>query len=311
MVKRHEYWRAQYGQNRYLQDLDEEELHQRGRDAFNVNLTTNSEAKISLLHPQKFGSEAMERWTHYLEECSLRGFDYEQRMMKMRVKEAIPDLLGTNGRRAAKAIHESQTANAGKLFKFGKSKYLLPLINEGLLRIQPASSFASPQHNVAVGDTETARNFKVSLSAKELSDWAAKSGLPGEFENSAQLEFSITSFTDYWLTCFGQSLQPRMAVDFDADAILVVRNAEEFRRRLRKAVRKVTDYKKMGHGPVKYFDPYSPNCDIRNIPLIKPFKFYYQHEFRYFWLPVEPTNQLKYIEVEMGNLNDLCELVTW
>lgn len=307
MMARHERWRAKYRKSRYLWHLSDEELHQRGRDALNVNLSVTEEAKIGLLLPQTFGSEAMERWTHYLEECSLRGFDYVQGMKDMRVKDAVPDLLGDNGRRAAKAIKELKVADKGQLFKFGKAKYLSALLNEGKLRIQPASSFASPQHNAAVGDTETVRSFKVVVSAEDLLNRSIADGA----QMNAQLEFTITSFTDYWITCFGRSLQPRMAVDFEADSMLVVYNSEEFRRRLRKAVRNVTDYSKMGHGPVKYFDPYLPTFDIRNIPLIKPFKYYYQHEFRYYWLPVEPAAELTFIDVEMGTLHDICDLVAW
>ena len=307
MVAGHERWRSEYRDNRYLRHLSDEELHQRGRDTLNVNLSVTKDAKIGLLLPQEFGSEAMERWTHYLEECSLRGFEYVQGMKDMGVKDAVPDLLGDNGRRAAKAIGELKNADKGQLFKFGKNKYLSPLLSQGKLRIQPASSFASPQHNIAVGDTETARSFNVSVRVQDLKN---RSAGDGSIVN-AQLEFTISSFTDYWMTCFGKSLQPRMAVDFEADSMLVVYNAEEFRRRLRNAVRNVTNYSKMGHGAVKYFDPYLPNCDIRNIPLIKPFKFYYQHEFRYYWLPIEPVSELKFIEVEMGSLHDICDLVAW
>ena len=299
--------RFQYQKTRYLRHLSDEELYQRGREAYNATMRTTLEGKMSLLPIKGSGSIPIQRFQHYISECSLRGIDFPEAMAHLKVYENLPDPLDDNGRRAAKAIREFKAADKAQLFKFGKGKYLSPLLNEGKLRIQPASSFASPQHNAAVGDTETTRSFKVSVSEADLQNQLTADG---SIVN-AQLEFTISSFTDYWMTCFGKSLQPRMAVDFEADSMLVVYNTEEFRRRLRKAVRSVTNYSKMGHGAVKYFDPYLPNCDIQNIPLIKPFKYYYQHEFRYYWLPIEPVSELKFIEVEMGSLHDICDLVAW
>lgn len=310
-MKRHEYWRHQYRKNRYLRHLSDEELHQRGRDVFNINLTLTLEKQIGLLSIQDFGSEAMERWTHYLEECSLRGFRYEDGMKQMRVKDAVPDLLGDLGERASAALRAEGGLKTAQLLKFGKAKYLTPLIEEGKLRIQPASSFSDPLHNAAVGDNETTRSFKMAISGEKILDLMTEHGLPRDMANRDDLEIHVQYFTDYWMTCFGRALQPRMAVDFDADSMVAVLNKDEFYRRLRRAFREKVDYSSMKHGPVQYFDPYLPNCNFKAIPLIKPLKYYYQHEYRYFWLPSEPVDRLDFVDIEMGPLGDICRLITW
>lgn len=310
-MKRHEAWRLAYRGNRYLRHLDQEELNERGSDTFNVILTLTLDGKVAPLDMKEYGSEAMERWTHYLEESSLRGLPLEPGMTGMRLKETIPDFAGDLAKRAAAALLGATRCHKADLVKFGKAKYFRPLLEEGKLRIQGASSFSDPQHNRAVGDNELARSFKLAIRGEELLKLITRHGLPREAAQRNDLEINVEYFTDYWVTCFTTVLQPRLALDFGADAMLAVFDKREFRRRLRNAFRAVSDYHIMRDGPVQYFDPYLPRCDFRAIPLIKPFKYYYQHEYRFFWLPKTPAKRLEYVEVEMGDLSDIAELVTW
>lgn len=261
-----------------------------------------------------FGSEAMERWTHYLEECAVRGVGYEYAMKQMMVKEAFPDLIGDIGKRASAALaalQEEGNLSKAQLFKFGKSKYLTQLIEKGKLRIQPASSFSDPKHNTAVGDNEITRSFKMAISGNKILELLTKNGLPREMADQNNLEIDIKYFTDYWMTCFCLYPKPRMAVDFEADSMISFFNKEEFYRRLRLAFQEKTSYSLMEHGSVEYFDPYLPDCNFKAIPLIKPLKYYYQHEYRFFWLPSEPVDRLEFVDIEMGPLDDICRLITW
>ena len=170
-MKLHEYWRVQYAENRYLRHLNEEELLQRGRDTINNPLTLESDGKIGLIDMKRFGHEAMERFTHFLEECRLRGWSFLETARKLRLKETMPDYASKLGKRAAKAIESSGTSGKAKLLKFGKAKYLLPMLHDGILRIQAASSFRDPRHNDAASDDEITRNLKLARSSlKNLSE---------------------------------------------------------------------------------------------------------------------------------------------
>lgn len=277
----------------------------------NANMTLTMDGLIGMLDIATHGSEAIERFTHYLEECGIRGEPLTMGNNPDALKAIVPNLSGELGQRAAAAIKAAEKTSESQLVKFGQSKYLKPLLEEGKLRIQPASSFSDPKHNNAVGDDEVARTFKMAINSEELLEIITKHGLPREAAGQDSLEIKIEYFSDYWVTCFGAVPTPRMAVDFAADSMLAIYDLREFRRRTRNAFRKATDYHSMKDGPVKYFDPYLPNCDFRAIPLIKPFKYYYQNEYRFFWLPTKPTVKLEFIEIEMGSIADISELITW
>ena len=310
-MKRHETWRVWYRLNRYLIHLDIDELHQRGRDTFNVNMTMTLDGKIGILSIQEDGSEAIERFTHYMEECSLRRIFPLMGDKQGDLKESMPDILGERGQAAAKAISAISRMKDVKLFKFGKAKYLELLLNEGKLRIQPASSFLAPFHNKAVGDNEIIRSFKMAFTKQEILRLIAEKGLPKELSAKEYLEINIEYYTDYWVTCFARTLSPRLAVDFEADALIAIYDLPKFQTRLKKAFRQANGYHGLREGRVDYFDPYLPRCDFREVPLIKPFQYYYQKEYRFYWLPRKPSQKLQYVDLEMGNLEDICEMVRW
>lgn len=125
------------------------------------------------------------------------------------------------------------------------------------------------------------------------------------------VEFEVQFYTDYWVTCFSRFLSPRLAVDFVADSVLIVNDYQEFQNRLKKAFRKIPPYRAMHQGKVVYFDPYLPNCNVKSVPLIKPFKYYYQHEYRFFWFPKKSLPSVDDVDIEMGFMGDICEIVTW
>lgn len=311
-MQRHDLWRIQYRKNRYLRHLDLEELQQRGRETLNNPLTLTDDGKIGILDLQDFGDESMQWFTHYLEECKLRNLDYTEQMIQLNLRKTMPDLTGDIGQRASAAIksYRSQFGTKIHLVKFGKSKYLQPFLENGSLRIQSASSFSSPEHNQAVGDDEIRRTFKLAISGADLRKILNERGIKSipERENP---EIEITYFTDYWVTCFSRCLSPRLSVDFESDAALIVHDTNEFRRRLRIAFRECVDYRTMKHGPVDYFDPYLPKANFNNIPLIKPLRYYYQQEYRYFWLPSEPAQKLDFIDIKMRQIDDIATLLTW
>ena len=310
-MKLHEYWRVQYAENRYLRHLNEEELLQRGRDTLNNPLTLTSDSKIGLLDMKEFGPEAMERFTHFLEECRLRGWVFLETARKLRLKETMPDYASELGRRATKAITSSETCSQAKLFKFGKTKYLQQMFHDGALRVQAASSFRDPKHNNAAGDDEITRNLKLAISGAEISRLLAERGISHEPLERDEIEIHVSYFTDYWVTCFAKTLSPRLSIDFEADALLAIHDMQSFYHRLKRGFRAAQPSSTMGHGAVRYFDPYMPNCNFEAIPLIKPFKYYYQQEYRFFWTPNQPAKRLHFVDINVGNLSDLAEIITW
>ncbi len=310
-MRRHEAWRAWYQSNRYLKHLDESELWQRGRELMNVNTTLTDDGFFGILEMQKFGTEAIERFTHFLEECQLRELPLDLGNDPESLKERVPDLFGSIGKRATAALRAHPKIKTALLFKFGQARFLRPLLTEGKFRIQPASAFSDPKHNQAVGDNELSRSFSLHVPRPELLALLKRQGLPQQNVDCERFEFHVEYYSDYWVTCFAKALSPRLAVDFNADAMLAVYDVPEFSNRLKKAFRRIPPYRAMQQGSVRYFDPYFPRHDIKAVPLIKPFKYYYQHEYRFFWHPKKPIEKVEFVDIDLGSLEDICELVSW
>jgi hypothetical protein len=66
-----------------------------------------------------------------------------------------------------------------------------------------------------------------------------------------------------------------------------------------------------GHrnGKVTYIDPLLPSVTMPDVPMSKHFRYTYQHEYRFVWLPTEAKGQLSYVDLELGPLKDIAELV--
>ena len=61
---------------------------------------------------------------------------------------------------------------------------------------------------------------------------------------------------------------------------------------------------------VRYIDPL--NCFKDNVEILttKHFRFSYQKEYRVACCPVKPKEKLEQIFINIGNLEDICELIS-
>ena len=104
---------------------------------------------------------------------------------------------------------------------------------------------------------------------------------------------------------------PRLFLDFDhADACLLITNPQKFIERLNKAFEQATAGFIAVVNPVRYIDPLNTRLDEIEIFFCKHFRYAYQKEFRIAWLPHKPCQQLDYIYLTLGSLEDICELIT-
>src|SRR5882672_5361379 len=242
-MPRHEIWRASYRARRYARHLSQAELNRRVRDVFLNLLRLTPEAKIGFPPISAESSRWMELWTHVLEEMRLRHGPYPAGFTRdILHSEPIPDLAGELADKAAAALGQRAHDPQQIFAKFGKRAYMEALYYRGSLRIQPASFFKATGHNVAVRDDELALPMSFALSRDEIVRLVRNpQDVPAEApDHRVDVRFSFP--TDYWLYCLTMSLEPRLFVDFDAQACLIIRDKNEFRNRLvRSASEKLMD----------------------------------------------------------------------
>ena len=275
------WWRKQYRENRYMSGLTNAELDLRFADIFTNSTILTEEGKIGI-----GDIEWMEKFTHLLEEFAYRGLgmppnDSIQR--RLAIPEPSASTLGAKVRiDYPKGIPESFT-----LFKYGNSKFLQSLIEDGAVRLLPASRYDDPSLNTAIEDKEL--EFVKIVGHKR---------------------FRYSSTRDFYCFCSSWIHSDRLVGDFGADAVLVIRDPHEFFIRLATAL----DEKDFDiyFNRVAYIDPLLLGTDehVRDIALAKHMRFTYQFEHRWIAMPRTPI-ELKERKLVLGPLADIAELYTF
>ncbi len=183
------------------------------------------------------------------------------------------------------------------------------LYERGSLRIQPASYFAHPGHNSAVNDNELNRRISVVLSGESVRKLVINpQDLPEQVPDH-RVDVQFTFPTDYHLYCLTTSVKPRLFVDFDAEACVIIRDRDAFKRLLQAKAAEELPHSSMTSGSAQYIDPLLPTSGRVFVPLCKYFGYGYQREYRFCWLPPLPAKQLAPVDVEIGSLEGIAELV--
>jgi len=309
-LPRHEVWRQMYRANRYCRHLDQKELNQRIRDIFVNMLRLTPEAKIGLPPVGSEGIKAMEVWTHVLEEMALRygphpnGFTHE-----IFHSEPFPDFVGELGRKAANVIASKGLKSDNVFIKFGKADHMRSLFEKGALRVQPASYYAISDHNGAIRDDELSLPLSFALSREDIIKIVLNPQDVPDGRLERRVDVTYRAGTDYWLYCVTSAVEPRLFVDFQADSCVIVKDRERFQHlvELQGAVKfPNTDHRR---GKVIYVDPLLPSSAIIDVPVSKHFRYEYQREHRFLWKPKTPMNNLQYVDLELGTLEEIAELV--
>lgn len=126
-MKRHEWWRHNYRQRRYLEHATGDELRQRLQDLMGNMGDFTAEGKLALKNPLKEG-EWIELFTHLLEELALRGESITPEMLQ---GAHFDGRRFVSAKRAAEIWKGRELLLRTYLLKFGKLRYLRPLLNLG------------------------------------------------------------------------------------------------------------------------------------------------------------------------------------
>ena len=182
--------------------------------------------------------------------------------------------------------NQDRLVSCQHLLKFGKQRHLEPLMKAGELRIGSASSYKDERLPLAIRDDETQIAQVV-----------------------GPVRFKKTD-SDYYLSSYAIRFENRLFDDFDADACLIVHDLNAFGGRLQEAFESRMPGWTGKIGFVNYFDP-RRSLLVPDVAFAKHFRYGYQMEFRFVWVPPEPMIRLQdeYLNLELGDLSTCCNLL--
>lgn len=308
LLPRHVHERQQYRKNRYMRHLTQAELEVRISDIFINILLLNNDAQITTIPVHLKSSQVMfEKWTHVLEEMVLRYGPYPSGFRAGIVD--LPDFTSTKAELAVEKLKAHYGKDRNVLVRYGKLEHMELLLIKGGLRLQPASSFNQSIYNSAVRDDELNLDMAYVLSRDDVIKIVKNPQDVPEKIPDQRVNVKHFVKTDYWMYCLTTSVNPRLFVDFNAEACVIFHEHFSLANRLKATADKVMSDTKFLNSPVRYIDPIVPTLPIPDVPLSKHFRYTYQSEYRNCWIPKTPGQKLEHIDLELGSFEKEAELL--
>ena len=301
-ISRGELWRRDYRSRRYMEHASEDQLAQRIRD-LSCNLTLLTEdGKLGLRLPENGGAEWMEKFTHALEEYSLRGIGFQPNFIE---KAVLPKPTYPNRPKSAGVIEGRHLSPNSFLIKYGKQKYL----KDGSIRISAASSWLKSE-NPAIHDDELKKSFFAHPADVVIQVHQSRNSPAGHrIKPIGNVAFTHNANGDYYALCVSCVYDHRLFDDFEADCCLIIHNPLLFGKRLEAAMREQLPDWAMFSCSMGYYDPFNTKRSEVNVHWSKDFKFWYQQEFRFAWIRSGITAELAPVDVVVDPITDFGELI--
>ena len=333
----HATWQREYQNNSYCRFESRKDLHQRWQDIYvNTQVLTPS-GDLTLTRDASWYRLSQ----HVLDELFARGQPMSATNMHPSVDSATPFIDERLCKKAAEVV-AAQGSHDQVFVKYGQFDHMKDLYERGIVWISSADDLNQQTHNQAVRDDErsfvvkggihpidstggvaTSRSFFTKQNAPEDFSRLVRQGdiqfvrmfdAP-ELELDQGMELRVRMGTDYWTYCLSELLDPRMFSDFEANACLIIK-MKPFFERLVRMMRFVKPGAQFGFGRVTYDDPLGAYTTTRpayvspeRVPMTKLFRYAYQREIRFVWLPTAPKEKLGSFELPIGPLCDFAELL--
>jgi hypothetical protein len=294
-----------------MEHLSDHELENRAKDIFLNQLVLTEENKIGLHPINQEGEYWMTVFTHLLEEYVIRFSPFPAGFPRWQINQIrIPNPRLDAAAKACEVVRKLKTAPGKYLFKYGQFSILEQLHREGKLRISPAGSYADPSLNPAIQDDELSFCFTPNPAHFKLEVFDGKTGKSKGRLTPENLKIKYESHSNYYVYCLSSIFAPRLFLDFEADACLVIREPKRYVEKLMMAFEGLNPGWIGASETVKYLDPLNPPNKSIDLFSCKHFRYSYQKEVRLIWLPPAPAHTLGHQFLELGNLEDCSELVS-
>lgn len=309
-MKRHKLWREQYRHRRYMEYLNENDLHQRLDDVLSNLLNLNEKGQLGPRPNQIDGEYWMILSTHILEEFSLRGIGLPP--FNSLVLAHFPKFRQSSASKAAVAIRGKLLVEGKYLYKYGKEKFLRPALENGHFRISPASFYNDSSLNHAIRDNELEVSIEclpTEIMLHVIDECTKK--IKHQIKPMGNVKFSYGSCVDYYVYCLSKVYDFRLFDDFDnADSCLVIREPLKFADRMvRKLQEKLPEWYALSK-EVLYVDPLNAKDQNIDVCFSKHFRYAYQKAYRIVCLPASnKESKLDHVYIEIGSLKECAELI--
>lgn len=309
LLKQQEWWEREYCKTPYLTFARSAYLEQRFFDHFHNQVRLTGEGKIAprsditnsdgLLAPL---------FTHMMLEFNARGVGLPA--VSEKAKRQLHKYFENGEAKGVRLFRGYPEKLENVIVKFGKHQHLKPMLEQGRLRLTPAKFYQRTELAEAMRDWETERwfhdpKFGLILSGK---DHFHINGVTAKIEDGFFKFFVSCPNYALWSAC--KDIDRRLPDDFEADTAVIIRKPDEFSSRLTQAVRKVWPRAPVWYGDVKYYDPCS-FADMKRRPeTIKHFSYLYQREWRFCAFPNIGQIPDEPLDLTIGSLKDISEIVT-
>jgi hypothetical protein len=301
-ITRQEMWRRRYLSRPYLNDATDDQIADRLRYIIENSTTLTPNGQIGFLPPEPHGKYWLESTAHVMEAYRLRGGEPPANFLK---DAMVPRPTHPSPPAIAKALEGIDLPASGSfLLKLGKSDHMRSLHEHGRLRIGPASGYSDPSLNAAIRDDElklSAFGLRSEVKMEVIDHKTGKS--KGAIEPIGNVIYTTASKTDFYVYCMGSSLDLRLFGDFGYDACVIFRDPQNFKTRLHAEMQKrFPDWQRFDQ-PVHYLDPFNCTKQEMNVLVSKHHRYWYQHEFRFGWVPPAVTEPpLPELFLELGDM---------
>lgn len=284
-----DYWELEYATHRYLGRVRDDELRIR-YDSIVRNMRAIISQERHVIPVRSFLSS----WYWYRKE-HLTRLEFAIRELPMHCTLPLVEV-----RDLSNAPARPRSPNAcDVLFRYGERYWLKQMIEFGKVRIKAARVYAEMENDPARHDDEL---IKHRFSPGAYVTITLPDGR--NIRPIGDLKTSVSG-TDYFVYCVANDWDPDLFTDFKADACVVIRDLDEFARRLNTAATTLQDWD-FHYNPVEYFDTHERRRheSFDNV-MSKDFRFAYQRETRFIWAGFGRAATGS-IDLELGPLNDIA-----
>jgi hypothetical protein len=295
-------WRGEYEGNRYLRNAPDEFLDERLK-GLSANLwSTDKEGNVTQPRRSDVRLILLKLAHHVILEKLERGlptpsiFD-EKALRDAGVGTYVPPKLSS-----------PFIGGPSGFAKYGKGDHIKVSFERGAFRIAAASGYVDPSLNPAQVDHELEHavvtpneHMQMNLYGKD------EAGNEVEIPHTPLQLFRYMLVPDFYVWCCGLSYDARMFHDFEAEALLMIRDMDAFTDRFIAAVNAAKPDLSSEHGPCVYYDPYTVRREQLTPMYSKNLRYLYQNEYRFIWTVPAGTTDLSTFFVELGPLTDIAE----
>lgn len=325
-MPRFRWWEKEYVENKYMRALPMRDLNERMFDIL-VNLQNITSGGKLGVRRTTGGVEWTRYFQHVLAEARFRELPYPLFVDKRHAPDWAEDafvgsVAGNHAARAERAVGEWKKTKRRdyQVVKYGEYEFMKAFLDNGEVQISPSRTFEDEQYVRALRDDEnTMSAFGARdpdgyvVQARDLPDWWG--------DRYSMQEFTVSMDRDYLIYCMTATLSATLFSHFgqEYDACVLIHDAEAFARRLDEATRASFPSAQFVHAfsPVVYVDPLGAirvSPSLRDgtqvpIPFLKHFRYAYQDEVRFVWVPREPRQDLGRTTLSIGPLGDIAEIL--